>query len=43
MKRGLITLAAALLMSSNLSAGAQDANPRPGAAPQQMNSGPLAC
>ncbi len=41
MKRGLITLAAALLMSSSFGASAQDANPHPGAAPQQMNSGPL--
>jgi DNA-binding beta-propeller fold protein YncE len=41
MKRGLITLAAALLVSSSLGAGAQDTNPRPGAAPPQMNSGPL--
>ena len=41
MKRGLIALAAALLVSSSVCAGAQDANPRPGAAPPQMNSGPL--
>ena len=41
MKRGLIALSVALLVSSGLAAVAQDSNPHPGAAPQQMNSGPL--